>query len=164
MKMRTIIYNDLNESNYIFTYNNLDFYFSSRFYLEKFKNSYLDFNIVNFQEIREETYSTEFDKGGIAKAVKAAKKAEAQRKREEAAKAREAARKKKQEEKEKRWAELDKRDEMKAKAKEEKRKAKERERKRKALQAAAREAEKDARALEAYVEKYRKQKEKDESQ
>ena len=96
--------------------------------------------------------------------IKAAKKAEAQRKREEAAKVREAARKKKQEEKEKRWAELDKRDEMKAKAKEEKRKAKERERKRKALQAAAREAEKDARALEAYVEKYRKQKEKDESQ
>ena len=96
--------------------------------------------------------------------IKAAKKAEAQRKKEEAAKAREAARKKKQEEKEKRWAELDKRDEQKAKAKEEKRKAKERERKRKALQASAREAEKDARVLETYIEKYRKQKEKDESQ
>ena len=96
--------------------------------------------------------------------IKAAKKAEAQRKKEEAAKAREAARKKKQEEKEKRWAELDKRDEQKAKAKEEKRKAKERERKRKALQASAREAEKDARVLETYIEKYRKQKGKDESQ
>ena len=96
--------------------------------------------------------------------IKAAKKAEAQRKKEEAAKAREAARKKKQEEKEKRWAELDKRDEQKAKAKEEKRKAKERERKRKSLQASAREAEKDARVLETYIEKYRKQKEKDESQ
>ena len=96
--------------------------------------------------------------------IKAAKKTEAQRKKEEAAKAREAARKKKQEEKEKRWAELDKRDEQKAKAKEEKRKAKERERKRKALQASAREAEKDARVLETYIEKYRKQKEKDESQ
>ena len=96
--------------------------------------------------------------------IKAAKKAEAQRKKEEVAKAREAARKKKQEEKEKRWAELDKRDEQKAKAKEEKRKAKERERKRKALQASAREAEKDARVLETYIEKYRKQKEKDESQ
>lgn len=43
MKMRSIIYNDLNDSNYIFSYNNLDFYFSSRFYLEKFKNKYLDF-------------------------------------------------------------------------------------------------------------------------
>ena len=70
---------------------------------------------------------------------------------------------KKQEEKEKRWAELDKRDELKAKAKEEKRKAKERERKRQALKAMAREAEKDAKVLEAYIEKYRKKKEKDEN-
>lgn len=91
---------------------------------------------------------------------KAALKAEKARKKEEAKKAREAARKKKQEEKEKRWAELDKRDAEKAKAREDKRKAKEREKKRKALQAAAREAEKDARVLEAYIEKYRKQKEK----
>jgi hypothetical protein len=95
--------------------------------------------------------------------IKAAKKAEQQRKKEAARKAREDARKKKQEEKDKRWAELDKRDELKAKAKEEKKKAKERERKRKALKAAAREAEKDAQVLEAYIEKYRKQKEKKES-
>jgi hypothetical protein len=95
--------------------------------------------------------------------VKAARKAEIQRKKEAARKAREAARKKKQEEKEKRWAELDKRDELKAKAKEEKRKAKERERKRQALKAMAREAEKDAKVLEAYIEKYRKKKEKDEN-
>lgn len=91
---------------------------------------------------------------------KAAIKAEKAKKRVEAKAAREAARKKKQEEKEKRWAELDKRDEAKAKIKEEKRKEKERKRKRKALEAAAREAEKDAQLLEEYIEKYRKQKEK----
>ena len=91
---------------------------------------------------------------------KAALKAEKAKKRQEAKAAREAARKKKQEEKEKRWAELDKRDEEKAKAKEEKLKEKERKRKRKALEAAAREAEKDAQLLEEYIEKYRKQKEK----
>ena len=90
---------------------------------------------------------------------KAALKAEKAKKRAEAKKAREAAKKKKQEEKEKRWAELDKRDEAKAKAKEERRKEKERQRKRKALEAAAREAERDARLLEEYIEKYRLQKE-----
>ena len=94
---------------------------------------------------------------------KAALKAEKEKKRAEAKAAREAARKKRKEEKEKRWAELDKRDAEKAKAKEEKRKAKERKRKRKALEAAAREAEKDARLLEEYIEKYRKQKEKEDS-
>jgi hypothetical protein len=94
---------------------------------------------------------------------KAALKAEKAKKRAEAKAAREAARKKRKEEKEKRWAELDKRDAEKAKAKEEKRKAKERKRKRKALEAAAREAEKDARLLEEYIEKYRKQKEKEDS-
>ena len=93
---------------------------------------------------------------------KAALKAEKAKKRAEAKAAREAARKKKKEEREKRWAELDRRDAEKAKAKEEKRKAKERKRKRKALEAAAREAEKDARLLEEYIEKYRKQKEKEE--
>ena len=94
---------------------------------------------------------------------KAARRAAKIKKREEAKIAREAARKKKSEEKEKRWAELDKRDEEKAKAKEEKRKEKERQRKRKALEAAAREAEKDAKLLEEYIEKYRKQKEKEDS-
>ena len=90
---------------------------------------------------------------------KAALKAEKAKKRAEAKKAREAAKKKKQEEKEKRWAELDKRDEEKAKAKEERRKEKERQRKRKALESAARQAERDARLLEEYIEKYRKEKE-----
>ena len=55
---------------------------------------------------------------------------------------------------------MDQRDADREKAKEEKRKAKERIRKRKALEAAALEAEKDAKALEAYIEKYRKKKEK----
>lgn len=41
--MRSIIYNDLNDSDYTFQYNNLTFYFSSRFYLEKFKNSFIEF-------------------------------------------------------------------------------------------------------------------------
>ena len=95
--------------------------------------------------------------------LKAKAKAEKAKKREQAKAAREAARKKKKEEKEKRWAEMDKRDAEKQKAKEEKKKAKERKRKREALEAAAREAEKDAKALEAYIEKYRKQKEKEES-
>lgn len=35
-----MIYNDLNESTYIFEYDKLKFYFSSRFYLEKFTNTY----------------------------------------------------------------------------------------------------------------------------
>lgn len=91
---------------------------------------------------------------------KAALKAE---KREKAKKAREAARKKRKEAKEKRWAELDKRDEEKARLKEEKAKLKEREQKRKALESAALQAEKDAKILEKYVEKYRLKKEKEDS-
>lgn len=94
-------------------------------------------------------------------AEKAAKKAEKERKKAQAKAAREAAKKKRQEEREKRWAELDQRDADKEKAKEEKRKAKEREKKRKAIEAAAQEAERDAKVLEAYVEKYRKQKQKE---
>ena len=31
-----MIYNDIKESDYKFTYDKLDFYFSSKFYLEKF--------------------------------------------------------------------------------------------------------------------------------
>ena len=50
-------------------------------------------------------------------------------------------------------------DAEKAKAKEEKKKAKERERKRKALEAAARQAERDAMILEEYIRKYRQEKE-----
>ena len=38
-----MIYNDINESNYIFTYDRLIFYFSSKFYLEKFVREYSDF-------------------------------------------------------------------------------------------------------------------------
>ena len=38
-----IIYNDINESDYIFKYDNLQFYFSSMFYLKKFKRTYLQF-------------------------------------------------------------------------------------------------------------------------
>ena len=93
-------------------------------------------------------------------AEKAALKAEKARKKAEAKAAREAKKKARLEKKEKRWAELDQRDAEKTKAKEEKLKAKERARKRKALEAAALEAEKDAKALEAYIEKYRKKKEK----
>lgn len=94
-------------------------------------------------------------------AEKAAKKAEKERKKAKAKAEREAAKKKRQEEREKHWAELDQRDANKEKAKEEKRKAKERERKRKAIEAAAREAERDAKVLDAYIEKYRKQKQKE---
>lgn len=94
-------------------------------------------------------------------AEKAAKKDEKERKKAKAKAEREAAKKKRQEEREKHWAELDQRDANKEKAKEEKRKAKERERKRKAIEAAAREAERDAKVLDAYIEKYRKQKQKE---
>ena len=94
-------------------------------------------------------------------AEKAAKKDEKERKKAKAKAEREAAKKKRQEEREKHWAELDQRDANKEKAKEEKRKAKERERKRKAIEAAAREAERDAKVLDAYIEKYRKQKHKE---
>ena len=38
-----MIYNDINESNYTFTYDRLIFYFSSRFYLEKFTREYTNF-------------------------------------------------------------------------------------------------------------------------
>lgn len=38
-----VIYNDINESNYMFKYDNLVFYFSSEFYLEKFKREYNSF-------------------------------------------------------------------------------------------------------------------------
>lgn len=41
--MKNIIYNDLNESDYIFKYDNIKFYFSSRFYLEKFEREYTNF-------------------------------------------------------------------------------------------------------------------------
>ena len=44
------------------------------------------------------------------------------------------------------------------KIREEKRKAKERKRKREALESAARQAERDARILESYIEKYRQEK------
>lgn len=37
------IYNDINESNYYFQYDNLKFYFSSLFYLDKFKRMYREF-------------------------------------------------------------------------------------------------------------------------
>ena len=38
-----MIYNDINESNYKFTYDRLIFYFSSKFYLEKFTREYSNF-------------------------------------------------------------------------------------------------------------------------
>lgn len=38
-----MIYNDINESNYTFTFHKLTFYFSSRFYLEKFTREYTNF-------------------------------------------------------------------------------------------------------------------------
>ena len=38
-----MVYNDINESNYIFTYEHLIFYFSSKFYLEKFTHEYSNF-------------------------------------------------------------------------------------------------------------------------
>ncbi len=38
-----IIYNDIDKSNYVFDYDHLHFYFSSKFYLEKFKKLYNDF-------------------------------------------------------------------------------------------------------------------------
>ena len=41
--MDNIIYYDINESVYSFTYDKLTFYFSSKFYLEKFKRTYIDY-------------------------------------------------------------------------------------------------------------------------
>ena len=38
-----MIYNDINESTYNFKYKDIVFYFSSKFYLEKFKNEYNSF-------------------------------------------------------------------------------------------------------------------------
>ena len=38
-----MIYNDINESNYTFKYDHLIFYFSSKFYLEKFTREYSNF-------------------------------------------------------------------------------------------------------------------------
>lgn len=38
-----MIYNDINESNYTFKYYDLVFYFSSKFYLEKFTREYSNF-------------------------------------------------------------------------------------------------------------------------
>lgn len=39
----SVIYNDINESNYTFKYGKLEFYFSSKFYLEKFTQKYNNF-------------------------------------------------------------------------------------------------------------------------
>ena len=38
-----MIYNDINESNYTIEYDELVFYFSSKFYLEKFTREYSNF-------------------------------------------------------------------------------------------------------------------------
>ena len=38
-----MVYKDINESNYIFEYNKLKFYFSSLFYKEKFIKEHIDF-------------------------------------------------------------------------------------------------------------------------
>lgn len=38
-----MVYNDLNESNYTFKYDNLVFYFSSKFYQEKFIREYSEY-------------------------------------------------------------------------------------------------------------------------
>lgn len=38
-----MVYNDINESNYTFKYDNLVFYFSSKFYQEKFIREYSDY-------------------------------------------------------------------------------------------------------------------------
>ena len=43
-----MVYKDINESNYIFEYNKLKFYFSSLFYKEKYIKEHIDF-------IRDET-------------------------------------------------------------------------------------------------------------
>lgn len=39
----SVIYNNINESNFKFKYDKLTFYFSSEFYLNKFKNEYQSF-------------------------------------------------------------------------------------------------------------------------
>lgn len=39
----SVIYNDIEKSDYVFKYDKLHFYFSSKFYLEKFERLYKDF-------------------------------------------------------------------------------------------------------------------------
>ena len=41
--MNKIVYNDINESDYVVTYNDLKFYFSSQFYQKKFVDEYINF-------------------------------------------------------------------------------------------------------------------------
>ena len=43
MKTKRGIYNDLDESKYIYSLGSLTFYFSSKFYMEKFKNEYKEY-------------------------------------------------------------------------------------------------------------------------
>ena len=38
-----MVYNDINESTYNFSYDNMTFYFSSKFYKEKFENEYINY-------------------------------------------------------------------------------------------------------------------------
>ena len=104
-------------------------------------------------------------KATLEKQMTAEEKAAAEKARIKAEKkaANEAKRKKKQEEREARWAELDKRDADKAAAKEAKRLEKERKRKRKALEDAAKQVEKDAKALERYRLQFEKKKARDDA-
>ena len=98
-----------------------------------------------------------------AKAEKERIKAEKQKLKDEKKAAREEKKRLKQEERELKWAELDKRDADKAASKEAKRLEKERRNKRKALEDAARQAEKDAAALEKFRQKYEKRKAKEDA-
>lgn len=38
-----VVYNNINDSDYMFEYSNIKFYFSSKFYLEKFEREYVKF-------------------------------------------------------------------------------------------------------------------------
>lgn len=38
-----MVYNDINESTYNFSYDDMTFYFSSKFYKEKFENEYINY-------------------------------------------------------------------------------------------------------------------------
>lgn len=98
-----------------------------------------------------------------AKAEKERIKAEKQKLKDEKRAAQEEKKRLKQEERELKWAELDKRDADKAASKEAKRLEKERRNKRKALEDAARQAEKDAAALEKFRQKYEKRKAKEDA-
>ena len=98
-----------------------------------------------------------------AKAEKERIKAEKQKLKDEKKAAQEEKKRLKQEERELKWAELDKRDADKAASKEAKRLEKERRNKRKALEDAARQAEKDAAALEKFRQKYEKRKAKEDA-